>query len=309
MEELHMKDPITILDCVTPSDEARFWDHLMAYFRRDILPAHPEDEAYFFGDEYKALIEDRHRREENRAHYLIFCRGGQDIGMSLTIVYETEDCKQFILEFCVFPEFRGNGTGKACATALLAWGRERGAEFAELNADGERRQKFWRTFGFVPNGCSWWGAPLMLLPPTEKLPITVEQLTDPEDLWNLESSFLREIGEEPLTEEKMAALQTAVEQGRITFFVAKRLVRPVGICSVSRSFSTFACGDVGVFDDFYVEPVFRKQGIARLLAEAAQTWCRENGIASLSVTCAPCDEAMYQALGFSTKLGATYVAM
>ena len=78
------------------------------------------------------------------------------------------------------------------------------------------------------------------------------------------------------------------------------------MCSVSPSFSTFSCGKVGTFDDFYVEPAFRKQGIARKLAEAAQEWCRENGVASLTVCCAPCDEEMYQALGFDAPLGRTF---
>ena len=42
------------------------------------------------------------------------------------------------------------------------------------------------------------------------------------------------------------------------------------------------------------------------VAEAAQKWCGEKGVASLSVTCAPCDEQMYQALGFQIPLGRTY---
>ena len=75
---------------------------------------------------------------------------------------------------------------------------------------------------------------------------------------------------------------------------------------MAKCFSTFACSDTGVFDDFYIEPVFRKKGIARMLAQAAQSWCAENGLASLTVTCAPCDEGMYQALGFDVRLGSTF---
>lgn len=63
---------------------------------------------------------------------------------------------------------------------------------------------------------------------------------------------------------------------------------------------------IGVFDNFYVEPLFRKMGIARKLTQAAQNWCRENSLASLTVCCAPCDEKMYQALGFDVPLGKTY---
>ena len=74
------------------------------------------------------------------------------------------------------------------------------------------------------------------------------------------------------------------------------------MCSVARCFSTFACSDVGVFEDFYVEPELSGRGVARMLAQAAQEWCRANGVASLTVCSAPCDAEMYQALGFGMPL-------
>ena len=142
----------------------------------------------------------------------------------------------------------------------------------------------------------------------EDVPITVEVLSDPEDwqLKKLENGFLKEIGESPATEEKQEQLARAIRDGKITFFVAKRGYRTVGMCSVAKCFSTFACTDTGVFDDFYIEPVFRKKGVARKLALAAQDWCKEKGLASLTVCCAPCDEGMYQALGFDVRLGSTF---
>lgn len=148
----------------------------------------------------------------------------------------------------------------------------------------------------------------MLLPPEEDAPIIVELLAAPDDrqLKKLENGFLREIGEAPSTEEKQKQLAHAIQDGKITFFVAKRGYRAVGMCSVSRCFSTFTCTDVGIFDDFYIEPAFRKKGVARKLAQAAQKWSRENALASLTVTCAPCDEEMYQALGFDAHLGRTF---
>ena len=75
------------------------------------------------------------------------------------------------------------------------------------------------------------------------------------------------------------------------------------MCFVAVNFSTFCCGRVGVLEDLYVEPVFRRQGIARQLIRSAQALCRERGVGSLTVCCAPCDEAMYQALGFNVPLG------
>ena len=141
----------------------------------------------------------------------------------------------------------------------------------------------------------------------DEIPFTVEILRDPADrqLLKLENDFKRCIGEEPLTEEKQKLLQRAIKEGRITFFVAVQSGRAVGMCSVAKCYSTFSCADTGVYEDFYIEPAFRGKGIARKLAEAAQTWCRDNGISSLTVCCAPCDEKMYRALGFDAPLGMT----
>ena len=139
--------------------------------------------------------------------------------------------------------------------------------------------------------------------------ITVSKATQNEnlqELLHLESGYLREIGEQPLTEEQQAQLFQAIQESRITFFLAKFEKQTVRICSVARHFSTFACTDTGVFEDFYVKPEFRKRGIARVLAQAAQNWSSEQGLSSLTDCCAPCDEQMYQSLGFDTQLGKTY---
>ena len=305
-----MENQITIREAVRSTDVAVFWEQLHTYHKRDILPdPDSEDLEYFLGSEYYDHMIKMHSRPQDRCYFLFFHRDGQDIGFAMPVIYTTEDGKCFIMEYCVYPEFRGNGTGKECARVLLDWAKENGALYAELNhGSNQRRRHFWETVGFVENGADEWGEPLMILPPAEDVPITVEVLADPEDwqLKKLENGFLKEIGESPATEEKQEQIAQAIRDGRITFFVAKRGYRAVGICSVAKCFSTFVCTDTGVFDDFYIEPVFRKKGIARKLALAAQDWCKENGLASLTVTCAPCDEDMYQALGFDTQLGYTF---
>jgi len=305
-----MENQITIREAVTETDVAAFWEQLHIYHKRDIFPTpDSEDLEYFLGSEYYDHMMKIHSRPQDRCYYLFFHRDGQDIGFAMPVIYTTEDGKCFIMEYCVYPEFRGNSTGKECARALLDWARENGALYAELNhGSNERRQHFWESVGFVENGADEWGEPLMILPPAEDIPITVEILAEPEDwqLGKLENGFMKEIGEEPATEEKQEQLAQAIRDGKITFFVAKRGYRAVGMCSVAKCFSTFACTDTGVFDDFYIEPVFRKKGVARKLAKAAQNWSKENVLASLTVCCAPCDEGMYQALGFDVKLGSTF---
>lgn len=306
-----MKNQITIREAVTEQDIAVFWQQLRTYFFRDIFP-NPEDEdrEYFLSDtEYRAHMQKIHDRPQDRCHYLFFHRNGQDIGFAMPVIFNTEDGKCFIMEYCVYPEFRGSGTGKACAAVLIDWARENGALYAELNyGSNERRFRFWESLGFVENGVDEWGEPLMILPPKDEVSITVEILSAPEDwqLKKLENGFLKEIGEQMLTEEKKEKLQQAIRDGKITFFMAKRGYRAVGMCSVAKCFSTFACSDTGVFDDFYIEPVFRRKGAARKLVQAAQQWCRDNTVASLTVCCSPCDEGMYRALGFDVRLGSTF---
>ena len=305
-----MKHQITIREAVTENDVTVFWEQLHAYHKRDIFSGSDnEDLEYFLGSEYHDQMMKIHERSQDCCYYLFFHRDGQDIGFAMPVIHTSEDGKCFIMEFCVYPEFRGKGTGKECAKMLLNWARENGALYAELNyGSNKRRQNFWKSVGFIENGADEWGDPLMILPPKEDVPITVELFADPEDwqLKKLENGFLNEIGEQALTEEQQEQLQQAIRDSKITFFVAKRGYRAVGMCSVAKCFSTFACSDTGVFDDFYIEPVFRRSGIARKLAEAAQAWCKENGLASLTVTCAPCDEQMYQSLGFDMQLGTTF---
>lgn len=304
-----MDNKITIREAVTEKDIAAFWEQLYAYYKRDMFPD-PKDEdlQYFLGQEYRDHMSKIHSRPQNRCHYLFFHWAGQDIGLALPVIFTSEDGKCFIMEFCVYPQFRGNGTGKACAKVLLDWAKACGAVYAELNYGGSlRREKFWQSVGFVKNGSDEWGEPLMILPPEDEMPFTVEILADPEDwqLLKLENGFKQEIGEEALPEEKQKQLQQAVKDGRITFFIARRGCRAVGMCSVIKCFSTFTCSDTGIFEDFFVEPAFRGKGIARMLADAAQLWCRKNNITSLTVCCASCDEGMYRHLGFHVPLGTT----
>lgn len=131
----------------------------------------------------------------------------------------------------------------------------------------------------------------------------VEMLNDVNELWTLENAFLNEIGEPPMDGAAQKRLMEAIKQEKIFFFVAKNGSQPIGMCSISPSFSTFACKPCGVFDDFYVHPEFRRQGVARLLVKTAQDWCREHDYASVTVGCSRQDEAMYHSLGFDTELG------
>lgn len=171
-----MKHQITIRAAVDEVGIARFWQQLYAYFQRDLF-SDPADEnlAYFLGEKYKAAMRQLHDRKENPVQYLFFHRENQEIGFAMPVIYTAENGKCFVLEFCIYPEYRGNGTGKDCAKALLCWAKANGARYGELNCDNAQRERFWQSVGFVKIDVDEDGQILMRLP-EEKMPSAVKQL-------------------------------------------------------------------------------------------------------------------------------------
>ena len=115
-----MENQITIREAITETDVALFWEQLHTYHKRDIfMDSDKEDLEYFLGQAYRDHMMKIYGRPQNRCFFLFFHRGGQDIGFAMPVIFTTEDGKCFIMEFCVYPEFRGSGTEKACAGTLL----------------------------------------------------------------------------------------------------------------------------------------------------------------------------------------------
>lgn len=119
-------------------------------------------------------------------------------------------------------------------------------------------------------------------------------------LWDLQTAYKAEIGEDQPTAEDKNRLQEAIEQEKILFYGAFDGAEPVGCCSVTVGFSTFLYAPSGVFEDFYIRPDYRHRGVARALVRLAR---EDSGVSTLTVGCADCDAAMYKALGFSVPLG------
>ena len=82
----------------------------------------------------------------------------------------------------------------------------------------------------------------------------------------------------------------------------KRGYRAVGMCSITRYFSSSICSEAGILSDLYVEPVFRKKGIAQMLCIAAMDFCKENNIVNPSVFCSSKEEKLFQNLNFNNTL-------
>lgn len=116
----------------------------------------------------------------------------------------------------------------------------------------------------------------------------------------LQSAYKTAIGETAPTASELDRLREAVAQGNIVFYGCEARGRLVGVCSVCKGFSTFNYQPSGVFEDFYILPEFRHQGMARRLARFA--W-ENSGVGSMTVGCADCDRPMYEAIGFTIPLG------
>lgn len=159
-----MNNRITVREADTQQEVDFFWERLYEYFKRDICPDPNDEDLEYFLDEscYRSDIEKLHIRDNDRVRYMLFKRDGEVIGITLAVIYSTEDGKCFIMEFCVFPEHRGRGVGTDCAEAFFAWAEKNGAAYYALCADGEPRRRFWTRRGFVQAGANEWGVPMML---------------------------------------------------------------------------------------------------------------------------------------------------
>ncbi len=120
------------------------------------------------------------------------------------------------------------------------------------------------------------------------------------DLVPLQTAYKAEIGEPAPTPDDFARLGAALRDGLILFFACEEGGRLVGCCSITPGFSTFDYRRSGVFEDFYILPEYRHSGLARRLVRFAFA---QSGVSSLTVGCADCDLAMYNALGFRQKIG------
>lgn len=139
-----------------------FWKIHMQYLVDDDIISDEEDIAYFSGSEYRDIIVAHMKREENRHHMVYFVQDGIEIGAAQYNTYQSEDGKCFILDFWVFPKYRGNGTGHACFYVLEKHTKMDGALYYELNSEKENAIRFWKKLGFVENGTDEWGMKLLV---------------------------------------------------------------------------------------------------------------------------------------------------
>jgi len=139
-----------------------FWEKHIRYLVEDHIITDDEDIEYFSGSEYRDVIKSHMLRNTDRHHMIYFLQNGERIGAAQFTTYKSEDGKCFILDFWVFPEFRGGGTGHRCFEALERYAREDGAVYFEINSEKEDSIRFWKSLGFKENGIDEYGMKLFI---------------------------------------------------------------------------------------------------------------------------------------------------
>lgn len=151
-----------------------FWKAKYEFFHQDIFPncdlgapLAQVDKEYFLSQEYRDRIDVLCSRDNDRAYSVFFEMGSSRIGFCLYCTYLSEDGKCFILDFCIFPDYRCRELGKRCFKALKALEGARGATYYALNTHSARSKRFWERLGFRTSGFDEFGSLLMILPPTK----------------------------------------------------------------------------------------------------------------------------------------------
>lgn len=139
-----------------------FWDIHLKYLVDDGIIDDPEDVEYFSGDEYRDIIKNHMLREKDKHHMIYFVEEDKHIGAAQYNTYQSEDGKCFILDFWVFPKYRGNGTGHRCFEALEKYTKADGASYYEINSEKEDSVRFWKSIGFIENGKDEYDMPIFV---------------------------------------------------------------------------------------------------------------------------------------------------
>lgn len=138
-----------------------FWSIQFQYLVDDGMITDDEEKAYYPSSEYRDVLKEHMLRGQDKLHMVYFVRDDVRIGAAQYCTYQSEDGKCFILNFWVFPEYRGNGIGHDCFKALLGYTRDDGAKYYALNYAKEDSRRFWLSLGFMDNGVDEYGSPLM----------------------------------------------------------------------------------------------------------------------------------------------------
>ena len=151
-----------VIQEIPVSKISEYWDIQFHYLVNDEMITTEEEKEYFQSSEYREVIKSHMLRTPDTLHMVYFVRDGIKIGASQYCTYKSEDGKCFILDFWIFPEYRGCGAGHKCFQMLFDYTKNDGALYYSLNYAKEDSHRFWLSLGFIDAGTDEYGTPLMI---------------------------------------------------------------------------------------------------------------------------------------------------
>lgn len=139
-----------------------YWDIQFHYLVNDGMITTKEEKEYFQSSEYRDVLKGHMLRIPDTLHMIYFVCDGVKVGASQYCTYKSEDGKCFILDFWIFPEYRGNGMGHKCFQTFFKYTKNDGAMYYALNYAKEDSRRFWLSLGFSDDGTDEYGIPLMI---------------------------------------------------------------------------------------------------------------------------------------------------
>jgi len=114
---------------------------------------------------------------------------------------------------------------------------------------------------------------------------------------------LEERDAEPLAAASRAYFEAAIPSGQYAGWVVDSEAKTIGGGGllVHRGLprpDNLAGGDEGYLLNVYVAPEHRRRGLARRLTETMVAWCRERGLARVTLHASDDGRALYESLGF-----------
>lgn len=133
-----------------------FWERRNEYFIKDLIPnselgdkINEEDIKWFFSKEYKDHIMKLFERKVDPLYIVLIKKDKYNIGFMTYVIYNSEDGKCFVLDYCIYQKYRNNGIGKKVFYLLEKDFINKGATYIDLNVSNTNNERFWIGNGFL----------------------------------------------------------------------------------------------------------------------------------------------------------------
>lgn len=151
-----MENNINLYYVNNNKDVECFWEKRNYYMIKDIIPncnlgdeITAEDVEWFFSKGYKDHIMKLYERNKDPLYIVFINKDKLNVGFITYIIYNREDGKCFVLDYCIYKQYRDMGIGKIAFNLLEKDFISKGATYIHLNVSNLNNERFWISNGFI----------------------------------------------------------------------------------------------------------------------------------------------------------------